>query len=132
MEHLNRETIEKFIKGEYPYPQLLEIAAHLLTCPKVCQKILNEIDPNFLAEAERLENARIEAMNSVPHFAAAEIEAYVTKEFDLEKRLEMNRHFTKCPDCSQQLKDRDPDYLSSFIKDNLRRNKEPDIVSRGE
>lgn len=132
MKHLTTETIENFIKGEYPYGKLLEISAHLLACPQVCQEKLNRIDPDFLAEAERLENARIEAMNRVPHFSAGEIEAYVAKEFNLEKRLEMNRHFTKCPLCSQHLKDRDPGYLSSFIKDNLRRNKESEMVVTGE
>lgn len=119
MEHLTTETIEKYLKADYPYEEFLEISAHILDCRAVCQKRLNQIDPTFLELAESLENARIEETKYGKHFSGDEIEAYVTKDFGIEKRKQMNRHFTKCSICANKLKERDPDYLSSFIKDNL-------------
>ena len=132
MEHLSRETIEKFVRGEFPYPQLLEISAHLLGCSNQCQPILDRIDPNFMAKAENLETARINFAEQETHFSENEIEGYVSKSFGIEKRRQMNRHLTKCSICSQNLKNQDPDFLTNFIKDNLKQGKEPQFVVKGE
>lgn len=132
MEHLTTETIEKFTKGEYQYEQLLEISAHLLNCPQVCLERLKQVDPNFLEQADKLENARNKEENQGTHLSDAELEAYVSKEFGLEKRLKMNRHIVKCRFCSSKLKEKDPNYLSSFIKDNLNRENLPEIIAQAE
>lgn len=132
MEHLTTETIENFIKGDYPYQKLLEISAHLLSCPNICRENLNQIDPGFWEQTERLEAIRLKEVNLGTHFCDNEIEKYVIQHFDLTKRKEMNRHFTKCRLCSNKLKDRNPDYLSSFIRDNLYRENGSEIVAKSE
>lgn len=128
MEHLSEEKINKYLNGKFVYQELLQISAHLINCRNNCLKRLKEIDPNFLEIADRLEAEREKMIKEGIHIPDDEIRLYVNKSYSLEKRLQMNAHFTRCPVCAEKLKELNPDYLVDFIDDKLARNKLKETV----
>lgn len=122
MDHYTKNQLLDFADGKYPYSKLIQITTHLNNC-EICLELIKGINPQIISSAKIIGDYRKTINTGDFHFSKEEIKNYVIKSFNIAKRLEMNNHFKDCRKCSERLKTINPDYLTSFVRDEIEGNK---------